>query len=84
VANLFPQREFRISLILQPEPSDSEGGESRVRNRVGESFAINLRHGTDGCSSLPKEVRAHENPPSSAGPEPATESPMGRVASANH
>jgi hypothetical protein len=47
--------------------------------------AVNLRHGTDGFTSPPKEVRAtdfitHKNPPSSAGPEPAAASPMGPMA----
>jgi hypothetical protein len=46
--------------------------------------AVILRHGTDGFTSPPKEVCAlrnfivHKNPPSSVGPEPATE---GTVAS---
>jgi hypothetical protein len=48
--------------------------------------AVNLRHGTDGFTSPPKEVRAtdfitHKNPPSSAGPEPTAASPMGPLAS---
>jgi hypothetical protein len=38
--------------------------------------AVNLRHGTDGFTSPPKE-----NPPPSVGFEPATECPVGPVAS---
>jgi hypothetical protein len=30
VASLLPQREFLINLIQQPEPSDTEAGETRV------------------------------------------------------
>jgi hypothetical protein len=37
--------------------------------------AVNLRHGADGFTSPPKDVRA------AAGPEPAAASPMGLVAS---
>jgi hypothetical protein len=44
VASLLPQREFRISLIQQPEPSGREAGESRVTNRVGESSAHKASH----------------------------------------
>jgi hypothetical protein len=62
-----------------------------VRNRVREIFgrqrisvilcsvllqAVNVRHGTDGFTSSPKEVRATDFYPSSAGPEPAAASPM--------
>jgi hypothetical protein len=44
--------------------------------------AINLQHGTDGFISPPKEVHTVDfYPPSSAGLEPATVSPMGPVAS---
>jgi hypothetical protein len=72
VASLLPQRQYRISLIQQPEPSGSEAREPRVRSRVGEVLptkrltmlcrillrAVNPRHGTDGFTSPPKEVRA--------------------------
>jgi hypothetical protein len=96
-----PNTLILIVLIQQPEPSGSKAGESRVRNR-GRGIlptkhltlmlcrvllrAVNLRQGTDGFTSPPKEVRAtdffiaHKNPLSSAGPEPATESPGGPVA----
>jgi hypothetical protein len=44
--------------------------------------AINLRHGTDGFTSPPKGIFiTHKNPPSSVGFEPATECPVGPVAS---
>jgi hypothetical protein len=43
--------------------------------------AVNLRHGTDGFTSPPKEVRATDFYQSSAGLEPAAESPIGPVAS---
>jgi hypothetical protein len=38
VAKLQPQHEFRTSLNQKPEPSSSEVGESRVRNRGGETW----------------------------------------------
>jgi hypothetical protein len=57
--------------IQQPEPSGGEAGGSLVRNGVWESLptkhlthahallhAVNLRHGTDGFTWPPKEVRA--------------------------
>jgi hypothetical protein len=44
VASLFSQREFRICMIQQPEPSGSEAGELRARKRVGESFADKASH----------------------------------------
>jgi hypothetical protein len=57
-----------VILIRLPETSSSEAGETRVRNKATEfclraSFharrvllhAINLRHGTDGFTSSPKE-----------------------------
>jgi hypothetical protein len=57
-----------VILIQPPETSSSEAGETRVRNMAAEfclqaSFharrvllhAVNLRHGTDGFTSPPKE-----------------------------
>jgi hypothetical protein len=57
-----PNTLILILLIQQPEPSGSEAGESRVRNRVREIlptkhiitlcrvllYAVNLRHGSGG------------------------------------
>jgi hypothetical protein len=44
--------------------------------------AVNLRHGTDGFTSPPKEVRATDfyHPEKSTGPQPPTDSPVGPVA----
>jgi hypothetical protein len=36
MASLLPQHTILIILIQEPEPSGSEAGESRVRNRVRE------------------------------------------------
>jgi hypothetical protein len=86
---------FRISLIQQPEPSGSvagEAGEKQVRKFGRQSIslmlcrvllhAVNLRHRTDGFTSPRKEVRAMDfYHPSSVGLEPATEYPVGSVAS---
>jgi hypothetical protein len=92
-----PNTRIRNILIQQPEPSGSEVGEYHgwetgcgkfVRQSISLmlcrvlSHAVNLRHGTDGFISPPKEVRATGfYQPSSAGPEPVTESPMGPVVS---
>jgi hypothetical protein len=67
-----PNTRNRIILIEKPEPSGSELREARVRTGVGKFgrqsislmlrrdllHAVNLRHGTDGFTSPPKEVRA--------------------------
>jgi hypothetical protein len=72
VAILLPQHCARISLIQQPEPSGGEAGEyqKQVRKFGRQSIsvmlcrvllhAVNLRHGTNGFTSPPKEVRARD------------------------
>jgi hypothetical protein len=69
VASLLPLHNLYSILIRLLEPSISEAGETRVRNIAAEFclqsifharkvllHAVNLRHGTDGFTSLPKEV----------------------------
>jgi hypothetical protein len=97
VANLLPQHlsesarfNNQSHLVAKQE---NITGEKQVRKSGRHSIslmlcrvllhAVNLRHGTDGFTSPPKEVRA-KNPPSSVGFEPATECPVGPVASTNH
>jgi hypothetical protein len=89
VASLLPLYNLYSILISLLDPSSSKAGETWVRNMAAEfcpqaSFharkvllhAVNLRHGTDGFTSLPKEVVLRifitlKNPSSSAGFEPA-------------
>jgi hypothetical protein len=88
VASLLPLHNFYSILIRLLEPSSSEAGDTLVRNMAAESclqsmfygrkvllHAVNLRHGTDGFTSPPKEVVLRifiilKNPSSSAGFEP--------------
>jgi hypothetical protein len=72
MASLLPLHNFYSVPIrlLEPEPSSSEAGEIWVRDMAAEFclrsicfmlvrfflHAVNLRHGTDGFTSPPKEV----------------------------
>jgi hypothetical protein len=94
VASLLPLHNFYSILIRFLEPSSSEAGETWMRNMAAEFclqsiyfMLVNLRYGTNGFTSPPKEVVLRifitlKNPSSSAGFEPANLGYSGK--NANH
>jgi hypothetical protein len=86
VASLLSQHN-QSHLVAKPENHGRETGFGKFgRQSISLKFcrcllhAANLRHGTDGFTSLRRKCVlrifiAHKNPPSSAGPEPARVGP---------